>query len=490
MAMRGGAVYAARQGHPEMRHRSARNHRSRLRCAGLLLTLLLLGASVERVEAWGPHAQITKAALAVLPERARCEELLGEENLTALIAYSWLPDQQGEDLGSFYADDYLLIPAHPRYPPHAVPGVRATYPAYFRRALQALRTETPANACRQLGPLIHLVEDSGAPPHARPKTPHHSELENWIRSDAITISGYRPRLLGRTDDEALAALQQRMEGLIAFAAQSAERALPLVSSPKPDRAQVEPILLEAALECARVVADLLHTLFTLGLAPQPEGASLTGTVTAAEIPLRNDHGARIVLLGTEFGTLALTADESPAVGWRGSYHLRNLPQGTYRVLAYRTGSRPQVSVPITLMAGKTAHLDFTLPPTDPAGNLVENPDATLSYLQEGVPDRWRRVRVGGKRVWQSAAARVKPGVSYRLGAALKDPAARVHFRFLLRVMKREWNSTLVSLPAGDTAPAEKRFTPGILHSAIQVFIESDKPLVEAIDRVWVVPEME
>ncbi|HHX39372.1 MAG TPA: hypothetical protein GX715_05350 [Armatimonadetes bacterium] len=473
-----------------MRHRSARNHRSRLRCAGLLLTLLLLGASVERVEAWGPHAQITKAALAVLPERARCEELLGEENLTALIAYSWLPDQQGEDLGSFYADDYLLIPAHPRYPPHAVPGVRATYPAYFRRALQALRTETPANACRQLGPLIHLVEDSGAPPHARPKTPHHSELENWIRSDAITISGYRPRLLGRTDDEALAALQQRMEGLIAFAAQSAERALPLVSSPKPDRAQVEPILLEAALECARVVADLLHTLFTLGLAPQPEGASLTGTVTAAEIPLRNDHGARIVLLGTEFGTLALTADESPAVGWRGSYHLRNLPQGTYRVLAYRTGSRPQVSVPITLMAGKTAHLDFTLPPTDPAGNLVENPDATLSYLQEGVPDRWRRVRVGGKRVWQSAAARVKPGVSYRLGAALKDPAARVHFRFLLRVMKREWNSTLVSLPAGDTAPAEKRFTPGILHSAIQVFIESDKPLVEAIDRVWVVPEME
>jgi hypothetical protein len=483
MAMRGGAVYAARQGHPEMRHRSARNHRSRLRCAGLLLTLLLLGASVERVEAWGPHAQITKAALAVLPERARCEELLGEENLTALIAYSWLPDQQGEDLGSFYADDYLLIPAHPRYPPHAVPGVRATYPAYFRRALQALRTETPANACRQLGPLIHLVEDSGAPPHARPKTPHHSELENWIRR-------YRPRLLGRTDDEALAALQQRMEGLIAFAAQSAERALPLVSSPKPDRAQVEPILLEAALECARVVADLLHTLFTLGLAPQPEGASLTGTVTAAEIPLRNDHGARIVLLGTEFGTLALTADESPAVGWRGSYHLRNLPQGTYRVLAYRTGSRPQVSVPITLMAGKTAHLDFTLPPTDPAGNLVENPDATLSYLQEGVPDRWRRVRVGGKRVWQSAAARVKPGVSYRLGAALKDPAARVHFRFLLRVMKREWNSTLVSLPAGDTAPAEKRFTPGILHSAIQVFIESDKPLVEAIDRVWVVPEME
>ena len=35
---------------------------------------------------------------------------------------------------------------------------------------------------------------------------------------------------------------------------------------------------------ARVVADLLHTFFTLGLAPQPEGASLTGTVTAAEIP--------------------------------------------------------------------------------------------------------------------------------------------------------------------------------------------------------------
>jgi hypothetical protein len=473
-----------------MRYRLARNRRSKLRCAGLLLTLLLLGARAERVEAWGPHAEITKAALAVLPERARWEELLGEENLTALIAYSWLPDQQGEDLGSFYADDYLLIPAHPRYPPHGMPGVRATYPAYFRRALQALRTETPVNACRQLGPLIHLVEDSGAPPHARPNTPHHSELENWIRTDAITIAGYRPRLLGRTDDEALTALQRRMDRLIAFAAERAERALPLVSAPKPNRAQVEPILLEAALECARVVADLLHTLFTLGLAPQPEGASLSGTVTAAEIPLRNDHGARIVLLGTEFGTLAVTAEEMPAAGWRGAYHLRNLPEGTYRVLAYRTGSRPQVSDPITLVAGKTAHLDFTLPSTEPAGNLVENPDVTLSYLQEGAPDRWRRVQVGGKRVWQSAPARVKSGVSYRLGAALKDPAARVHFRFLLRVMKREWNATLVSLPPGETAPAEKRFAPNILHSAVQVLVETDKPLAEAIDRVWVVPEVE
>lgn len=425
----------------------------------------------------------------MLPEKERWAQLLGEANLSALIAYSWMPDQQGEDLGSFYADDYLLFRAYPRYPPHGMPGVRGTYAPYFRRALQALRTETPANACRQLGPLIHLVEDSGAPPHAKPNCPHHRELENWLQADAITIPGYRPRLLGRTDDEALGALQQRMDGLIAFSVERAERALPLVAAPEPDRARVEPILLESALECARVVADLLHTAFTLGLAPQAGGASLEGTVTAAEIPLRNEHGARIVLLGTEFGTLAVTAEDAAPAGWSGSYQLRNLPAGTYRVLAYRTGSRLQVAGPVTLGAGQTARLDFTLPPTDPAGNVIENPDAALSYLEEGIPDRWRRVRVGSKWAWQSAAARVKPGVSYRLGAVLKDPGARVSFRFLLKLMKREMMPTLVALPAGETVPAEKRFTPGMLHSAVQVLVETEKPLPEVIDRVWAVPEV-
>ena len=240
--------------------------------------------------------------------------------------------------------------------------VKQTFVPYFRRALQALRTETSLNACRQVGSLIHFVEDTGAPPHAREQCPHHSELENWVRGDQVIIKGYRPQLLGKTDAEAEAGFLRRMAGLVTFSKARAERALPLVSQPKPDRVKVEPIILESALESARVTADVLYTLFTLGLGPQPQGASLVGTVTAATLPLRDNHGARIVLLGTDFATLATTADPRPsALQWGGTYELRNLPPGDYRVLAYRTGSQVRVSKPVHLESGKPTRLDIGVP---------------------------------------------------------------------------------------------------------------------------------
>ena len=40
------------------------------------------------------------------------------------------------------------------------------YRPLFIRALQALRTESPANAVRWLGSLLHFVTDTGSPPHA------------------------------------------------------------------------------------------------------------------------------------------------------------------------------------------------------------------------------------------------------------------------------------------------------------------------------------
>ncbi len=52
----------------------------------------------------------------------------------------------------------------------------------------------------------------------------------------------------------------------------------------------------------------------------------------------------------------------------------NLPPGSYRVLAYRTGSRFRISEPIVLKSGEPARLDIVLPETVPPGNLVQNPD--------------------------------------------------------------------------------------------------------------------
>lgn len=463
-----------------------------MRCVVVFWTIVLANAACLRdAMAWGPHTRITKAALEVLPEMDHWKQVLGAENVAALESYCLLPDQRGQDLGAFYADDYLLIRAVPRHVGHTMPSVQEAFVPYYWRAIQALRTETPANACRQIGPLLHFVEDVGAPPHAKPKCPHHSELENWVNADLIDIRDYKPRLLGKTDDEALKGLLDRIAGLVVFSTERAERALPLVSAASPDRSKVEPILLESALESARVTADFLYTIFTIGLKPQAKGAGLSGTVTAGEFPLRNDRGARIVLVDTDFATLAVSSPKMPkGVGWQGTYEFHGLPAGSYRVLAYRTGSQRTLSAHVTLTTGDTKRLDLTLVPTEPAGNIVENPDARLSYLEKDVPDRWRAVTVGKSTAWTSTTARVKPKVTYRCGAVLKDPKARVKFSFSPAPGKKGGGISIVtlSLPPGETNPAEVRYTADAVRFSVSVHVQTTKPLAEAIQRVWVVPE--
>ena len=456
------------------------------------ITAMVLGLCVGNAAAWGPHSQITRAALQVLPNVERWKACLGEENLAALANYCLLPDQRDSDLGSFYANDYLLIREMPHHAGHCMPQVQETFAPYFRRALQALRTETPVNACRQLGPLLHFVEDAGAPPHAKEKCPHHKEMENWVRADQIAIPGYEPRLLGKTDDEVQAALLQRIAALVEFSKARAERALPLVAQAQPDRAQVEPILLESALECARVTADVIHTVLTLGLAPQPDGAELTGTVTAGSFPLRDDHGARIVLLDTDYATLATTVNKpSDGSGWKGSYSLHHLPPGTYRVLAYRTASRWNISKPITLAIGKPARLDFSLPATEPAGNIVENPDGQLPSWQPGAVDRWKAVASGGQSVWLSLPAWVKSQTTYRCGAVVKDPTVKVSVRFEGRRDKdgKMPPPTVCPLVFDGSHRAELTATPDATRSGVIVEVHSARPLSEVIENVWVVPEV-
>lgn len=466
------------------------NRRALARRAGALLPALLIGLVAGQAWAWGPHTKITQAALQVLPDKQRWDQALGADNVAALANYCLLPDQRGEDLGKFYADDYLLIRQMPKHAGHTMPTVQETFVPYFRRALQALRTETPVNACRQLGPLVHFVEDVGAPPHAKPKCPHHSELENWVVAEKIVITGYQPKLLGSTDAQAEAGLLRRVAGLVEFSTARADRALPLVSQPTPDRAQVEPILLESALESARATADLLYTVFTLGLQPQGEDTRLVGTVTAGLIPSRNGHGARIVLLDSDYATLAVTEGTQPPGRWQGEYLFHHLKAGTYRVLAYRTASQFRISEPIALKVGQETRLDIALPETDPPGNIIENPDGRLSYLLPDVPDRWRRASPSGKpSPWISAVALVIPQTTYRCGAALKDPEAKVSFRFESRPGKERQPAVVLPLRLDGKLQGELTTRPDRQHTRLVVQVQSSRPLSEAIEKVWVVPDV-
>lgn len=465
-------------------------------CRILLAALFGVGLFGRDALAWGPHSDITAAALKTLPDTKGWKAAIGEANWKRLADYKGppatsgycvLPDRRGTDWGDFYADDYLVTRACPRYIGHVMPEVQEAFVPYFRRALQALRTETPVNACRQIGPILHFVEDAGAPPHAKAKCPHHGELENWVRPELITIDGYQPQLLGKTDAEAEAGLLRRVAGLVEFSKARAERALPLVSEPSPDRGKVEPILLESALESARAAADLLYTLFVLGLEPTPEGASLSGNVTAGTISGRDDHGARIVLLDTDYATLATTdKSQSENTAWHGGYSFRNLPSGSYRVLAYRTGSQVRISEPITLKTGVSTQFDIVLPETDPAGNLLENPDGQLAYLRPDVPDRWTKK----DNVWISAQVPAKPGTSYRCGATLKDPAAKVSFCFYTTPQTfypKQSSKKEVSLEFNGKLCAETTVPLGGKHRFAFVHVESFRPLAEVIEKVWLVP---
>jgi hypothetical protein len=223
---------------------------------------------------------------------------------------------QEPDGSLYYADDYLLLPAHPKYAAHTSPGANRSFEPYFRRAVRALRTETSPNTARWIGTLLHFTEDPGAPPHALAGMGDlHHNMENWVTSEKITITGYKPKLLASTEEEALAGYLLRMEGLIAFSSERAEKIKPLVAAN--NREAAKPLILECALESSRVVADLLYTLGRLDLSGQEGSVALRRTVNPGLASMPDKRAAKVVLLGTDYSTLTDASSR---------YESRDLPQ--------------------------------------------------------------------------------------------------------------------------------------------------------------------
>jgi len=480
---------------------------------GVVFAILLFPAMAF---AWGPHPQITRAAVEVLcSESARqtCEEwekTLGKGALASigrdLEAYCWMPDQAHQDLGAYFANDYLLFRALPflaghGYDPKSSPTLPQICGIYFRRALQALRTETLTEASRWMGTMTHYLEDAGAPPHAKGISgPLHGPMENWLNASRIAIPGYTPRLVGVTEAEAVKGIEKRVQDLITFSAKLAEEALPLVQKGESERAQVEPILLQAALECARVLADALHTLFTLRTREQVPPTSLKGIVHAPEIPFHKNKGACVALLDNDrFISAARKGQPGSAISEAatdyfthsaadGSYIFHHIPAGVYRVAAWKLGARWAISEPVSLRAGETAVVDISLPATDPPNNLLRNPDATLHYLSPDAPEYWSRGSgYGGLHGFPVSAVFTLPrNSSFRLGAALTDRTASVLFRFW-----EAWHSPLseiLRLTDSDLQAGGVMFRTGDRGVHGVVIVETQRPLKEALDKVWVVEE--
>jgi len=431
--------------------------------------LLLTLTGVSLLPGWGdkPHHDIVDAAVSALPAEERLVERLGSEarKLTTLVMMgdwkdSTLSVHAGWAIGGkrvselearFYSNDYLIFPGAPRSYQHDVPDVVNTYRPFFLRALQALRTESRANSARWLGSLLHFVTDTGSPPHALVyKGDIHTKMENWLDASQIDMKGYRPQLLGRTDEEALPAFLRRMQGLTEFSRPRAERLLPFIQAN--DRAHCEPIALESAAETARVAADTLHTLLVLS-ADLASSGELRAEVSAVSAAGMEGMPARLVLLGTTYSTVSEPVSLRQNL-YQGTLLLRNLPPGVYRPVVYRTGARPVFEKPLTVKNGGAVRMKWDLAAETPAGNLVRNADLNIRWTLSDRPEHWRYD--GQKKRWISDAIAIEAGARYRAGLEASAGA-----QVSLRWMHELWQPPvgIEELSRGETklvAPAEAR----------------------------------
>lgn len=370
-----------------------------------LVALLSLTSSTY---AWGPHPTITQAALDALGTNDALILHLGAQ-AQRLTNYSWmadfrrLPFEEPDEL--FYADDYLLFPGVSAHLDHICPEVKQTFRPYFKRAVQALRTESPANAARWIGSLLHFAEDTGSPPHAAEiHGGVHASMENWVNAAAISIGSYHPELLGEDEEKALEGFLRRMDGLIEFSKPRGQKLR--VSVAIGNRSAVEPVVLECALETSRVMADLLHTLGRVSLSGPRKAAVIRGVISCDAPPGMERFAAKVVVSNTAFSTLAT---------WNGQFEFRNLPPGDYEVCAFRPGSAA-AQASIKAVEGKTNLCRLALPGTSP--NLVRNGDFKLHWVRADAPDCW----YGTKSAWEGEIIPLKIGQRYRLTAKFKEGA--------------------------------------------------------------------
>ena len=180
---------------------------------------------------------------------------------------------------------------------------------------------------RWVGALLHFMQDAGCPPHAANlRGDVHSKMETWVEAERIQIADYpfrpwepRRKKYSRNFREGSTESYPRLRHA------DAACALPWKSG---TAGAVRPVILESALECAQLTADLLRAL---GPSASPQLPAEPCVVPCPAVPQSEWSAFRpkVILEGTDFSTLCdLT----------GKFEFRNLPASNYTVIAYRLGN--------------------------------------------------------------------------------------------------------------------------------------------------------
>ena len=231
---------------------------------------------------WGqPHHAITRAAVDVLPEWQRT--LLGDEAKALGDNYCLIPDNVYSDKANAKFAAMESKPGEVYLKILHLPTVQAEYLEVIRyfmdKAVAALREGKVSDAARYMGTITHQLEDYGSPSHTMPGDNMFTLLQQFLPPTermkdklmhgpiengefTVSIAGHKPQLLGTTVDEAAWRLMHRVhEGII----NARSTTIPIMQAHYAgDDAAVERHQLRAATVDARVVADALYTIVSIG----------------------------------------------------------------------------------------------------------------------------------------------------------------------------------------------------------------------------------
>lgn len=251
-----------------------------LRLTTCLIAYAALPASLL---AWGePHMAITRRALEVLPQWQK--DMLGAELKNLGDNYCLIPDHVYSDKENA---KYAAMDSQPgevyvkklHVPVPEQSGNMETLNYFVAKAVGSLREGKVGDGARYLGTICHLLEDFGSPAHTIPGDnmftllqqflPPTEKMEGQLLHSPIeggtfkvSITGYQPRLLGTTVEEAAWRLLHRVhEGII----NARSTTFPIINALNAgDEEEKLKWQLKAATFDAQVVADAVHTLLCLG----------------------------------------------------------------------------------------------------------------------------------------------------------------------------------------------------------------------------------
>lgn len=247
----------------------------------LVVTGLLLPFTSAHCWSEGPHKTITRAAIQVLPPWQ--QELLGEEGDRLGGGYCLIPDQVYSDKENARFAMREDKPGEVYLQNLHLPAQQAenleTLRYFMTRAVEALRSGKTGDAARYMGTICHQLEDYGSPSHTVPGDNMFTLLQQFLPpSEAmkdkllhspiesgeweLSISDHQPALLGLTVEEASWRLMHRLHEAVINARSTTIPIIQALYAEDPE--SVTTHQLKAATEDAKVVADALYTIISLG----------------------------------------------------------------------------------------------------------------------------------------------------------------------------------------------------------------------------------